>query len=111
MADLIRYIEEWIQEGNPFPVQLQLLTVDTSCSVGIDSFIEPECRAGSETTRPTTDNGIASDITTPASGSTGVIVGAVAAIVFMLLIMTVTVAIVVVVRRKRQASLDLNDLK
>ena len=34
VADLIRYIEEWVQEGNYF----SLLTVDTSCSVGIDSL-------------------------------------------------------------------------
>ena len=111
MADLIRHIQEWVQEGNPFPVQLQLLMVDSSCSVGIDSFIEPECRVGSITARPTTDNGITSDITTPANGSTGVIIGAVVAIVLILLIITVIVAIVVVIRRKRQASLDLNDLK
>ena len=79
--------------------------------MGIDSFIEPECRTGSVTTRPTTGNGITSGSTTPASGSTGAVAGAVVAIVFMLLIITAIVAIVVILRRKRQASLDLNDLK
>ena len=100
MADSIQNIEEWVQEGNSFPVQFQLLSFDTSCSVGIDSFSELECGA----------DGGTSDNDNPTT-STGVIIGAVVAIVLILLIITVTVAIVVVVRRKRQVSLDLNDLK
>ena len=68
--------------------------------MGIDSFSELECGA----------DGGTSDSDNPTT-STGAIIGAVVAIVLILLIITVIVAIVVVIHRKRQASLDLNDLK
>ena len=110
MTDLLQDIEEWIEDGASFPVQLQLLTVDSSCSVGIGSFTESECTANSVTTsstEPTSDSndrGLTSDSSTT---DTGIIIGAVVAAVFILVIITVIVAIAVLLRRKRQASLDL----
>ena len=49
VTDLIQDLEEWIEDGVSFPVQLQLLTVDSSCSVSVGSFTESECRANSST--------------------------------------------------------------
>ena len=106
MTDLIQNIEEWIEDGASFPVQLQLLTVDSSCSVGIGSFIEFECRAGSG---PTNSDGT----TRPTSDNTGliIIIGAVVVIAFILVLITVIVAIIVALCRKskRQGSFNLND--
>ena len=104
VADLLQDIEEWIEDGASFPVQLQLLTVDSSCSVGIGSFTESECTANSVTTSSTeptsnsNDRGHTSDSSTT---NTGAIIGAVVAAVFILVLITAIVVIVVIICRKR----------
>ena len=104
MTDLIQDIEEWINDGASFPVQLQLLTVDSSCSVSVGSFTESECRANSSTG--------ASDSVSTGIISTGAVIGVVVPIVFMLalLITAIIVATVVILHRKGKGEGSLDPL-
>ena len=91
-ADLLQDIEEWVQGGATISIQLQRFSVDARCDAGIDSFTESECSG--------------SDITE------AVIIGAVIGVILVLLVLVVIVIVVLIlVRRKRQASLNLTDLK
>ena len=93
VEDLLQDMQQWIQDGASFPVQLQILTVDSSCDVGIRSFTEPECRADGSNEQ-----------------SMGVIVGVTIGSVFSLLLVTAIILVVIVViamRRNRQASFKL----
>ena len=97
VPDLLQYIEDWIQEGATISVQFQRYSVDTTCDVGVNSFTESECKVDS------------------ASGSdnTGTIVGVVVGVLLVLVIITAVIVLImlILVRRKRQASLNLKDLK
>ena len=125
MTDLIQDIEEWIEDGASFPVQLQLLTVDSSCSVSIGSFTESECRADSEITNSSeldSSDSVPTRIvstyanTRPASDSSGAVVGVIVATVFILVLIAAAVVTIVVIlrgKRKEQASssVDLLDFE
>ena len=110
MTDLIQNIEEWIEDGVSFPVQLQLLTVDSSCSVGIGSFAESECRANSSTGLSDSVPTRITSTTAPASHSINwTVIGVVVAIVCMLaLLITAVVGIVVTLRRKEKGEASVN---
>ena len=95
VEDLLQYLEDWIQEGATISVKLQRVSVDSTCDVGINSFTESECGVGS-----------GSDIT-------GAITGAVVGVLLVLVIIAAVIVLIMLalVRRKRQASLNLKDLK
>ncbi len=44
--ELLQYIEDWLSSTSLLTVQLQLLSVDSSCSVAISSLTEGGCNAG-----------------------------------------------------------------
>ena len=55
VSDLIEDITQWLSSGALISVQLQRLTIDSSCSVAITSFNENECRnTGTRTNGPST---------------------------------------------------------
>ncbi len=43
--ELLQYIEDWLSSTSLLTVQLQLLSVDSSCSVAVSSTTEGECNA------------------------------------------------------------------
>jgi len=76
VAELVEDIEQWVQEGVSIPIQFQVLTVDASCDVSVNSFTDTECRAS---TVGTTEDTRSIEGSTVAIATTGVIVGIVAA--------------------------------
>ena len=102
VEDLLQDMQQWIQDGASFPVQLQILDVDSSCDLEISSFTEAECR----------DDGGGTVETTVAEQSIGVLVGAIAGAGVFLAVATVVIVVVVVIviRRSRRASLKLETL-
>ena len=96
MAELLRDIEEWVREESSFPVQLQLLTVDSTCDVSVSSFTESECRAGST----------GSDDTPTLL--TGAVAGTIAVLIFATVIAAVLVVILITAaRRRRRAAINI----
>ena len=41
--EIASYIEQWTSEPKPFPVQGIFLSIDSTCTVAIDSLTEKEC--------------------------------------------------------------------
>lgn len=100
VTELIQYIEEWVQEGTAFPVQLQLLTVDSTCDVRVSSFTESECRAGHT-----------GDDDTPTL-LPGAVVGTMAVLIFATVIAaTLVVVLIAAARRRRRRGLAAINIK
>ena len=75
--DMIEYIGAWLSSDASISVQLQRLTIDSTCSVTIGSFDESECKA----TVSVTGDRESSDTTV-----VGISIGGVAAVVVVLII-------------------------
>ena len=90
VPDLIEDITEWLSSGASISVQLQRLTIDSSCSVTISSFNENECGSG------------------PSTGTVvGIVIGVIAAI-------AVAIAIVIIIflrHKNHRATLKMTDTK
>ena len=67
VEDLLQDMQQWIQDGVSFPIQFQILQVDSFCDVSISSFADPECRNFNGERQTTND-------VTYASGSSLIIV-------------------------------------
>ena len=88
VPDLIEDITEWLSSGASISVQLQRLTIDSSCSVAISSFNENECMAtGTATNGP----------------STGVVIGvAIGVIVSIVVAITIIILVIVILHHKNR---------
>ena len=80
VQDLLGDMKQWIQGGPSITVQLQLLTVDSSCNASISSLTEPECGVSSEM-------------------SNGTPVGLILGIIVAILLLIVVVGVIIVVIR------------
>ena len=98
VPDLIKDITEWLSSGASISVQLELLTIDSSCSVAISSFNENECIAtGTATSGPSTGTVV------------GIAIGVIAAIAVAI---AIAIAVILFVRCKNhRATLKMTDTK
>ncbi len=92
--ELLQYIEDWLSSTSPLTVQLQLLSVDSSCSVVIDSSTEGECNAGGSEKS--------------SSAVTGIVAGIVIAVV-VLLILVALIVIAAQVYRHRYSTINIKE--
>ncbi len=83
---LLQYIEDWLSSTSLLTVQLQLLSVDSSCSVAISSSTEGECNAGG--------SGESS------SAVIGIVAGVLAAVVVLAIIVALMVILALVYRHR-----------
>ena len=107
VPNLIEDITEWLSSGASIPVQLQLLTIDNSCSVTISSLNENECMAtGTGTSGPSTGMGTNG----PSTGTVvGIAIGVIGAIA-----VAIAIAIAVILflcHKNRRATLKMTDTK
>ncbi len=84
--ELLQYLEDWLSSTSLLPVQLQLLSVDSSCSVAISSSTEGECNAGG--------SGESS------SAVTGIVAGVLSAVVVLVIIVALIVILALVYRHR-----------
>lgn len=89
MEELLQDIEQWVQDGVSITVQLRLLTVDSSCEVGISSFTETECISNADTEQP------------QATVVIRTIIGAAAGVGALLILVIMVVTVVIIMRRNR----------
>ena len=98
VPDLIEDITEWLSSGASISVQLQRLTIDSSCSVAISSFNENECIAtGTATSGPSTGTVV------------GIVIGVIAAIA-----VAIAIAIIIIIflcHKNHRATLKMTDTK
>ncbi len=88
----LQYIEDWLSSTSLLLVQLQLLSVDSSCSVAISYLAEGECNAGG--------SGESS------SAVTGIVAGILSAVV-VLVIMVALIVILALVYRHRYSTINI----
>ena len=94
VPDLIEDITQWLSSGASISVQLQRLTIDSSCSVAITSFNENECR------NTVTEN---EGSTTSVSQNTGVVVGvAIGVIIAIAVAITIIILVIVILHHKNR---------
>ncbi len=82
--ELLQYIEDWLSSTSLLTVQLQLLSVDSSCSVAISSLTGGECNAGG--------SGESS------SAVTGIVAGVLTAVVVLVIIVALIDTLALVYR-------------
>ena len=92
-SQLVNYIEQWSTRGVTIAVQGLRLRVDSSCSVVISSFSDPECET--ERQHPTSDSNL------PA-----IIGGAVAGVV-ALIVTVLAVGLVVIMIKRHSTTIHL----
>ena len=71
-SQLVNYIEQWSTRDVTIAVQGLRLRVDSSCSIAISSFSDPECET--ERQQPTSDSNLAAIIGGAVAGSVALIV-------------------------------------
>ena len=95
VPDLIEDITQWLSSGASISVQLQRLTIDSSCSVAITSFNENECR------NTVTEN--EGSTTSVSQNYTGVVVGvAIGVIVAIAVAITIIILVIVILHHKNR---------
>jgi len=106
VAELLEYMQQWVQEANSISVQFQFLIIDSLCAVRISSFSDGECRA---VERITSSTGTESEQTSEVI----VIAAAIGATLLVVLVVVVTLVTGVLVgaHRRHQRSLKLNGLR
>ena len=99
VEDLLRFMEQWVRDGAHITVQLQLLTIDSSCDVGIGSFTERECRSDEDTT----SNGSIVGTMISSEEIVGATVGVTTVLVLIIMVLaTVIIVVAVHIHRKKQ---------
>ena len=88
---LVNYIEQWSTRNVTIAVQGLRLRVDSSCSIAISSFSDPECET--EQQQPTSDSNLP------------VIVGGAVAGVVALIVTVLAVGLVVIIIKRRSATI------
>ena len=97
VQDLLGDMKQWIQGGPSITVQLQLLTVDSSCNASISSLTEPEC-------------GVSSDSELSIGATVGLVSGIIVAILLLIVVVAVVI-VVVAICKNRQVTLKLNTME
>ncbi len=87
--ELLQYIEDWLFSTSLLPVQLQLLSVDSSCSVAISSLTDGECNAAN-----------AGGSGESSSAVTGIVAGILTAVVVLVIIVALIVILALVYRHR-----------
>ena len=88
---LVNYIEQWSTRNVTIAVQGLRLRVDSSCSIAISSFSDPECET--EQQQPTSDSNLP------------VLVGGAVAGVVALIVTVLAVGLVVIIIKRRSATI------
>ncbi len=89
--ELLQYVEDWLSSTSLLPVQLQLLSVDSSCSVAVSSSTEGECNAA---------NAGGSGESSSASAVIGIVAGVLTAVVVLVIIVALIVILALVYRHR-----------
>lgn len=95
VTELLQDIEAWVQAG---PVNIQLLTVNRSCAVGIDSFNKSECVSTCE--EPVVTTVLEDTDPSPESLPVAAIAGAVGAVAVLIILIVVILVVVAVCKHK-----------
>ena len=105
-GSLISLIEYWVRGGASIIVTGVLMTVDSDCSVAIESLSEGECFEVPPITDPTTTSSMATNA--DSSTNTGIIIGAIVSFVVIVLIIAVMIVIIVaLVLKNRRGDLSI----
>ena len=100
-SQLIGYLEAFVSRtDSTIAVQGLRLDVDSSCSIAINTFGDPQC-----TTTTTTSESIATEAALP--DNTAAIVGGVVAVI-VIVVVTVIITIAIVVMKSRRGSFSLH---
>ena len=100
-AELAAFIEEWTANGVTFPVQSVFLTIDSSCTVIIDTINDAECLPRSTDTTSAT-SGTAATSTT--SGTAAVVAGVVVTVALLVIMAVILLIAILVVRFLKRSS-------
>ena len=87
-SQLISYLEQWVATDPTIVVLSSRLSIDSSCSVEISNFNDPECNdmTPTDVTSP--------DVTSPVTITTGVIIGGVVGGIFVILVAALALIVV-----------------
>ena len=103
-AELAAFIEEWTANGVTFPVQSVFLTIDSSCTVIIDTVNDPECLPRSTDSTSATSGTAATSATSTTSGTAAVVAGVVVTVVLLVVMAIILLIAVLVVRFLKRSS-------